>query len=439
MGDEDLEDDRNGAANGTTLRVGIRPLVDFIHTEAAGGVVLLAATLVALLLANSPWSEAYQSFWHTPFSIEAGPLHLSLDLQEVVNDGLMAVFFFVVGLEIKRELVEGELRGVRRAALPAIAAVGGMVVPAAIYLLVNAGGPGEGGWGIPMATDIAMAVGVLSLLGSRVRPSLKLFVLALAIVDDIGAILVIALFYSGGITLAPLLGAAGAVALVVVMRSIGIQAVVAYIVAGVILWLFLHEAGIHATIAGVILGLMAPTQPARRSDMIDESELTDLSTPRAARQTAVAARQSVSVVEWLEHGLHPWTSFVILPIFALANAGIPLSSEALEGAAGSPITLGVILGLVVGKTVGITAFAWLAVRTRAGELPEGATWPAITGVAAVAGIGFTVAIFIAGLAFEDPGMQDLAKIGILGGSLLAAVLGALLLRLPGRTEPFPED
>ncbi len=173
--------------------------------------------------------------------------------------------------------------------------------------------------------------------------------------------------------------------------------------------------------------------------MIDEYELTDLSTPRAARQTAVAARESVSVVEWLEHGLHPWTSFVILPIFALANAGIPLSSETLEGAAGSPITLGVILGLVVGKTVGITAFAWLAVRTRAGELPEGATWPAITGVAAVAGIGFTVAIFIAGLAFEDPGMQDLAKIGILGGSLLAAVLGALLLRLPGRTEPFPED
>ncbi len=420
---------RGRAADGAAATVTIRPLVDFLHTEAAGGVVLLAATAVALVLANSPWSEAYQSFWQTQFSIELGPLSLSLDLHELVNDGLMAVFFFVVGLEIKRELVEGELRGPRRAALPAIAALGGMVVPAAIYLLVNAGGAGEPGWGIPMATDIAMAVGVLSLLGSRVRPSLKLFVLALAIVDDIGAILVIALFYGDGIDLAPLLGAAGAVALVVVLRSVGVQAIPAYIAVGAVLWLFLHEAGVHATIAGVILGLLAPTQPARRGDMIDESELIDLSSPQAARQTVVVARQSVSVVEWLEHGLHPWTSFVILPIFALANAGVPLSSEALDVAAGSPITLGIVLGLVVGKTVGITMFAWLAVRVRAGELPAGATWPSMAGVAAVAGIGFTVAIFIAGLAFDDPALQDLAKIGILAGSLLAALLGVLLLRL----------
>ena len=425
------DDNGETGVEGTAVPVRIRPLVDFLHTEAAGGVVLLAATVVALVLANSPWSEAYQSFWHTSFSIEAGPLSLTLDLQELVNDGLMAVFFFVVGLEIKRELVEGELRGARRAALPAIAAVGGMVIPAAIYLLINAGGPGERGWGIPMATDIAMAVGVLSLLGSRVRPSLKLFVLALAIVDDIGAILVIALFYSGGVRIAPLVGAAGMVVVVLVMRSVGVQAIPAYVVAGIVVWLFLHEAGIHPTITGVIFGLLAPTRPARRSDMIDESELTDLSSPQAARQTAAAARQSVSVVEWLEHGLHPWTSFLILPLFALANAGVPLNADALTIAVGSPITIGVVLGLVVGKTVGITAFAWLAVRTRAGEMPDGATWPSITGVAAIAGIGFTVAIFIAGLAFEDLGLQDLAKIGILVGSLLAAVIGVLLLRLSG--------
>ncbi len=282
-----------------------------------------------------------------------------------------------------------------------------------------------------MATDIAMAVGVLSLLGSRVRPSLKLFVLALAIVDDIGAILVIALFYSGGVRIAPLVGAAGMVVVVLVMRSVGVQAIPAYVVAGIVVWLFLHEAGIHPTITGVIFGLLAPTRPARRSDMIDESELTDLSSPQAARQTAAAARQSVSVVEWLEHGLHPWTSFLILPLFALANAGVPLNADALTIAVGSPITIGVVLGLVVGKTVGITAFAWLAVRTRAGEMPDGATWPSITGVAAIAGIGFTVAIFIAGLAFEDLGLQDLGKIGILVGSLLAAVIGVLLLRLSG--------
>jgi Na+:H+ antiporter, NhaA family len=422
--------DGNGgrAADEAPLQVRIRPLVDFLHTEAAGGVVLLAATLVALVLANSPWSEAYEMFWHTPVAIEVGPLNLGFDLRELVNDGLMAIFFLVVGLEIKRELVDGELRGARKAALPAIAAVGGMVVPAALYLLLNAGGAGAQGWGIPMATDIAMAVGVLSLLGSRVPSSLKLFLLALAIVDDIGAIVVIALFYGGGIDSAPLLGAAGAVALVLVMRSGGLQAMTAYVLVGAALWFFLYEAGIHPTIAGVILGLLAPTRPARHSEMIDASELTDLSSPQAARETVAAARQSVSVVEWLEHGLHPWTSFVVLPIFALANAGIPLRGAALDAAAGSPITLGVILGLVVGKTVGITGFAWLAVRVRAAELPEGATWPSLAGVAAVAGIGFTVAIFIAGLAFEDPALQDLAKIGILAGSLISAVLGALILR-----------
>jgi NhaA family Na+:H+ antiporter len=344
-----------------------------------------------------------------------------------VNDGLMAVFFFVVGLEIKRELVEGELRNPRRAALPAIAAVGGMLVPAVIYTLINLGGPGADGWGIPMATDIAMAVGVLSLLAGRVAPSLKLFLLALAIVDDIGAILLIAIFYSSGVDDRALVVAAGFAVLVAVMRWSGVHATVAYVVVGGALWVALLKSGVHATIAGVLLGLMAPTRPIRQRHLIDESALIDLSTVGAARETTVLARESVSVVEWLEHLLHPWTSFVIVPLFALANAGIPLSSSALSSAASSRVTYGVVLGLVLGKTVGISAFTWLAIRLRIGLLPEGASWRGVVGVAGLGGVGFTVSIFIAGLAFDGPAFRNQAKIGILVASLVAAALGAAIL------------
>jgi len=409
----------------------LRPLVDFLHTEAAGGVVLLVATVVALAWANSPFKDSYAELWHTEIALTIGHHTLELDLQEWVNDGLMAIFFFVVGLEIKRELVEGELRDPRRAAMPAIAAVGGMVLPAVIYTAINAGGDGAAGWGIPMATDIAMAVGVLSLLGRRVAPPLKLFLLALAIVDDIGAILVIALFYSGDIHLDALALAAGIAVLVGLVRRAGVRPIAVYVLLGVGLWLALHESGLHATLTGVILGLMAPTRPIRQRRYIDEEALTDLSSPEAAHETMVLAKESVSVVEYLEHLLHPWTSFVILPIFALANAGIPLSAHALDAAASSPITYGVVVGLVVGKLSGVTLFTWLAARLRIGVLPVGARWRDVVGVATLAGIGFTVSIFVAGLAFDDTDLKNEAKVGILAASAIAATVGSFILLRAG--------
>jgi NhaA family Na+:H+ antiporter len=416
----------------------IRPLVDFLHTEAAGGVVLVAATLAALIWANSPWDASYTALWDTRLVIGLGRHSLDLDLRSWVDEGLMALFFLVVGLEIKRELVEGELSDPRQAALPVVAAIGGMAVPALIYLAFNAGGDGAKGWGIPMATDIAMAVGVVSLLGRRVAPSLRLFLLALAIVDDIGAVLVIALAYTNDLDGASLAAAAGIVTVIAGLRAAGVRARVPYVVAGVALWLALHESGLTATLAGVVLGLMTPTRPARQPELIDAAALADVSSLPAARQTATMAREAVSEVEWLEHSLHPWTGFVVVPLFALANAGVVVSGETLRDAATSPIAAGVVIGLVVGKPLGITAFAWLAVRLRLAGLPSGTTWGALASVSALAGIGFTVSILVAGLAFEDPGLVDEAKLAILAASLLAALAGsALVLLSGGRTRRRP--
>jgi NhaA family Na+:H+ antiporter len=405
----------------------IRPLVDFLRTEAAGGVALVAAAIVALLWANSPWDASYVDVWTTHLAVALGDWELDLELRDWINDGLMVLFFFVVGLEIKRELVEGELRDPRRAVLPVWAALGGMIVPALIYAAFNAGGEGTDGWGIPMATDIAMAVGVLSLLGSRASSSLKLFLLALAIVDDIGAIVVIAVFYTKDIGGGALLASAGLLAVVAVMRRAGVTSVAPYAVIGAGLWLALHESGVHATVAGVALGLMTPTQPIRRPEPVDAAELADVSSYAAARQTATAARESVSVVEWLEHQLHPWTSFVIVPLFVLANAGVPLSGAAVSDALRSSVAAGIVVGLVVGKFVGIAGFTWLATRFRLARLPEGATWSGILGVSALAGIGFTVSIFITDLAFAGTALDDQAKIAILTGSVLAATIGSSLL------------
>jgi NhaA family Na+:H+ antiporter len=413
----------------------IRPLVDFLHTEAAGGVALVFVTVVALVWANSPWDASYNELWATDLAVSLGSWELDLDLRQWVNDGLMALFFFVVGLEIKRELVEGELRDRRRAMLPVCAALGGMLAPALIYAAFNAGGRGSEGWGIPMATDIAIAVGVLSLMGSRVSPSLKLFVLALAIVDDIGAMVVIAVFYTDDVDGAALLAAVGLVLVIAVMRRSGIRSTAAYVVAGVVLWLTLHESGIHATLAGVVLGLMTPTQPIRRPDLIDAAELADVSSYHAARQTATAAREAVSVVEWLEHLLHPWTSFVVVPLFVLANAGIPLSRTAVGDALTSSVGGGIVVGLVVGKVVGITGATWLATRLRIARLPGDTRWSGIVGVSAVAGIGFTVSIFITGLAFGGDPLENEAKVAILAASLLAAALGSALVVAAARREP----
>jgi Na+:H+ antiporter, NhaA family len=357
---------------------------------------------------------------------------LDLDLRTWVDDGLMALFFLVVGLEIKRELVEGELSDPRQAALPVVAAIGGMAVPALLYLAFNAGRDGAAGWGIPMATDIAMAIGVVSLLGRRVAPSLKLFLLAVAIVDDIGSVLVIALAYTGELDPASLAAAAGIVAAIAALRAAGVRARVPYVVAGVALWLALHESGLNATLAGVVLGLMTPTRPARQAELIDAEALADVSSLAAARHTATLAREAVSEVEWLEHSLHPWTGFVVVPLFALANAGVVISGDSVRDAATSPVAAGVVAGLVVGKPVGITAFAWLAVRLRLARLPSGVSLAALARVSALAGIGFTVSVLVAGLAFDDPALVEVAKLAILAASLLAALAGSALVLLGDR-------
>jgi NhaA family Na+:H+ antiporter len=417
--------DRTGPEQRPAVRL-IRPLQDFLAAEVASGALLVTAAAVALVWANSPWQTSYHRLWETVFVVGFGDHQLALDLRHWVNEGLMTVFFFVVGLEIKRELVEGELRDRRNAALPAVAAIGGMVVPAVLYLAVNPDGEAARGWGIPMATDIAMALGVASLLGRWVPQSLRLFLLTLAIVDDIGAIAVIAIFYSQ-VAWPALAAAVGLVVGVVALRAVGVIWTGAYAAVGAVLWLALHEAGVHATMTGVAFGLLTPVQPLRRPEFVEAERLADIITTQAALETAMLARQSVSVVEWLEHALHPWTTFVIVPLFALANAGVPIGADALGDALRSPVTQGVILGLVVGKAVGVTTFTWVVCRWGLGTLPAGVSWRQVAGIAGLAGIGLTVSIFVTGLAFDDPALRDQATVGILAASLIAAGLGALIL------------
>ena len=416
-----------------------RPIRTFLHTEAAGGVVLLVATVAALIWANSPLSGSYETFWGTELSIHAGPLHIAEDLRHWVNDALMAIFFFVVGLEIKRELVTGELNDARKASLPALAAVGGMVVPALLYIAFNRGTEAGHGWGIPMATDIAFAVGVLAVLGNRVPSGLKVFLLSLAIVDDIGAIVVIAVFYSSGINFAFLGAAGGGLLLVLALRQARVFWTPIYVVVGAGVWIATLESGVHATIAGVALGLMAPAHPVDPrgiGDVIEGAgELSEETDAESLRRVTLQAREVVSVAERLGHLLHPWTSYVVIPLFALANAGVVLSADRIGDAFSSRIALGIGAGLIVGKIVGITGMSWLAVRLGLGRTPAGVGWRHIFGAAAVAGIGFTVSLFIAGLAFDSAVQVDVAKIGILLASLTAGVIGYTVLRLAPSPEP----
>ncbi|MGD9704457.1 MAG: Na+/H+ antiporter NhaA [Acidimicrobiia bacterium] len=406
----------------------LSPLRDFLHTEAAGGVLLVIAAAVALVWANSPWNESYARLWESTASITAGGHTLSLDLRHWVNDAAMTVFFLVVGLEIKRELTSGHLAGRQAAALPVAAALGGMVVPALIYLAI-AGGTDARGWGVPMATDIALAVGVLALLGSRVSPPMRAFLLGLAIVDDIGAIVIIAAVYSTGVSWGWLAAAAAGVATVVVIRWLGVHHLLAYVAVGAVVWFALHEAGVHPTLGGVAMGLLAPSTPRVQPELIDTDELRDISTPEQARLTSDLARSSVSVVEYLQHVLHPWTSYLIVPIFALANSGIEISGESIRDAAGSAVAWGVFAGLVVGKPLGVVLAASAAARTSLAELPSGTPQRQLLGVGASAGIGFTVAIFISELAFTDPTRQAEAKLAILVASLVSALLAAAVLSL----------
>ena len=430
-------------------RLFLRPLQDFLHLEAAGGLVLLVATIVALVWANVNYSS-YQDLWSTEVTLRIGSFSEIEDLQHVVNDGLMALFFLVVGLEVKRELAVGELSTRQAALLPLFAAVGGMILPAAIFLGVMGGAAGSSGWGIPMATDVAFALGALAALGSRVPGALVAFLLGVAVIDDIGAILVVAFYYTEAINFAWLAGAVAGLLLIVALQRIHVRYIGVYVVLGIVVWFATFESGVHATIAGVVLGLLTPVRPfqdpaAVSAEAIRIAAATDdhPDEPDADahhwRRLAWLSREAMSPLERVEHGLHQWSSFVVLPIFALANAGIVLNAAAFDAATQTPLASAVALGLVAGKTIGLTAGVALAVWLGLSRLPEGVRWAHVVGIGALAGIGFTVSLFITGLAFSDPATIDASKIGVLGGSAIAGVAGLALLLLAGRRGAVTAD
>jgi NhaA family Na+:H+ antiporter len=423
----------------------VRPIQAFLRLEAASGIVLLGCAVLALVLANSGASDAYRAAASAPIVLALGPLRAELTVALLVNDGLMTIFFFVVGMEIKRELSVGELRTLPQAILPGLAAVGGMALPAAIFIAFNRGGAGMPGWGIPMATDIAFCVGVLTLLRSRVPHGLVVFVTALAIFDDIGGILVIALFYGHGLHAAWLVAAAATTGLLVLMGRAYVRSGALYAAAGAVLWYALHHAGIHATIAGVVAGLAIPARARHEPRQVLEELAAHAS--RLVGKAADDELDSASVqgleerLETLEaplgrfvHLLHPWVAFGIMPLFALVNSGVDLRALEPSQLTG-PVAVGTGAALLVGKAVGITAFTLAGVRFTTAPMPGGASLGKVVGAATVAGIGFTVALFIAGLAYPGrPELLDQAKVGILAGSLVAGLAGALVLRLTPRVD-----
>ena len=432
----------------------MQPLQNFVHEQASSGIVLLVAAVVAMLWANSPWSDTYFDFWHTEIALEVGAFHISNDLGHWINDGIMVVFFFVVGLEIKRELIVGELSSLRQATLPMIAAVGGMVVPALIYTAFNFNSEGSVGWGIPMATDIAFALGILALLGTRVPLALKAFLVAVAIFDDIGAVLVIAVFYTEEISVLSLLIGTGLFGLLVAFNRVGIRHPLPYVIVGFFLWFAFLQSGVHATIAGILLASTIPARVDTDADEFLESGREIMDGYREAgnlggrvhieqgRQDALQHMEKALAQVWmplqrLEHTLHPWIAFVIVPLFALSNAGVTIGSD-FSAHLFDPVSLGIILGLVVGKQVGITFAAWLAVKLDWGALPEGVSWPQMYAVGWLAGIGFTMSLFISRLAFDDGALLDVSKIGILTASIISGLVGYILVRTftaaPSRKE-----
>jgi NhaA family Na+:H+ antiporter len=421
----------------------VRPFQTFAARESSGGILLLLATLVALVWANCPWANSYFALWHTTVTLGFDAKTIAHDLRFWVNDALMALFFFVVGLEIKREFLVGELASPRQAALPIVAALGGVLVPAAIYSLFNAGGPGARGWGIPMATDIAFVIGVMALLGSRVPASLKVFLTALAIVDDIAAVLVIALFYTGQI----FGGALGIAVLCFIAlgaaNRLGVRHPIPYALLGLLLWISVLQSGVHATIAGVLLALTIPSRTElnpeeflhhgrtvldyfERTAQREKTVMNDEEQQAAIEELENSCEQVQPPLHRLEHALHPWVTFFVMPVFALANAGLVFDERTLMSVV-QPIPLGVVLGLLLGKPIGITLASWLAVRLHLGVLPEGSTWLQIHGAGWLGGIGFTMSIFVAGLAFKEEALLNMAKLGIFTASLLAGIAGSVLL------------
>ncbi len=426
------------------------PFQEFFKAESSSGILLISFMLVALIWANSPWSASYEALWQTHLTVGVGSFMLDKPLLLWINDGLMAIFFFVVGLEIKRELLVGELSSLRQAMFPIAAAIGGMLAPALIYLVVNNGGAGASGWGVPMATDIAFVLGILALLGKRAPLPLKIFLTAVAIVDDIGAVLVIALFYTEKIVWLSLGIAALILVVLFVINRLGVRKPLPYALLGIVLWVALLKSGVHATIAGVLLAMTIPATTLvnrkgfleRTRQYLDEFEsegIRDGATFTTKRQRALLqgiedCTESVEApLQRLEHALHPWVAYLIMPVFALANAGVDLRTDLLAALV-NPVALGIILGLVIGKQVGITLLAWLVTRVGWSQKIEGVTWKQIYGAAMLAGIGFTMSLFISNLAFSDPAMLANAKVGILVASLISAGLGWIILSRNGHSH-----
>ena len=430
-------------------RLAVGPLERFLRIEAASGIVLLVAAAVALAWANSPWATGYFAFWETPLGIRVGDFAFERSLAWLVNDGLMVIFFFVVGMEIRREIHQGELSEWRRAALPAAAALGGMLAPAAIFVLFAGAPETRSGWGVPMATDIAFAVGVLALLGKRVPAALRVLLLALAVIDDLGAIVVIAIFYSKGISLAGVGIAALGLGGIFLLQWLGVRPKLAYVPPAIVAWAGIYAAGVHPTIAGVLVGLVTPVRAWLGREGFVASVASELerysaraSSPASPHEFAAtldlvnhARREAMSPSEGLIEALHPWVAFGIMPVFALANAGVPITFGELDPTSWNVIA-GAGVGLLLGKPIGVLLACWLALKLRIGALPAGVGYRQLVVLGVVAGVGFTMALFIAQLAFADPRLLNAGKLGVLGASGAAAVLGLVLGRL--LLPPAPE-
>jgi NhaA family Na+:H+ antiporter len=387
----------------------ISPLREFLHKESSSGALLILAAVLGLIIANSPISDHYFDFLALSFSVDSGIFYLQLSVLKIINYGLMTIFFFVVGLEIKRELVSGHLASLKRAAMPFIAALGGMAVPAGIYLAI-AGDVAAEGWAVPVATDIALAVGLLAMMGPVVTLSLRSFLLALAVIDDIGAILIIAIIYSTGIALSWLLASVAAIFLILAFTALKVRSIFIYVLCGVLLWYGLYRTGVHPTLAGVILGLLTPTFEKAASDLEDIDD------------------GSISYIEYLQAKLHPYSSVVIVPIFALANTGVVITEKSLSDALTSVVAWGIFLGLVIGKPVGVVVAAVAASKARIADLPQDAPTGKLVATGSAAGIGFTVALFIADLAFDTQELQDIAVVAVIAASIISALLSTLIFK-----------
>ena len=418
-----------------------------MHVESAGGIVLLACTATAPIMANSQWAEGYEHFWHMKLTIGLGEFTLAHSLEHWINDALMVVFFFVIGLEIKREIVAGELRNPSQLVLPVAAALGGVVIPVAIYMALQYGEPGQGGWAVPMATDIAFVVGCMALLGNRIPHGLKILMLSLAIVDDMIAVLVIAIFYTDHISMPWIIASLFGFAVTVVMKRVGVRAIGAYVAIGIAVWFCMFQSGVHPTIAGVLLGVLTPVDallpPDQFLNLLDRTNRQLREEGREVQQRrnmvsdlAFASAEVIPPVMRLESALHPWVAFGIMPIFALANAGVAIDASSI----GEPVAVAVAVGLVAGKSIGIFGACWLTIKFGWAKLPVGVNWPILLGASFLGGIGFTMALFIAALGLEADLLVS-AKIGTVVGSFIAAVVGMTLLVLSarkGHKQSLPE-